>query len=121
MSNLTKENTAKVFKEGERRAFFAKGGTSLIASASVQQADAQKSFLANKILAAGGKSWGGDAKTAEAGKSLYANKAMSRAQYLSGGNMPEVSAELAQRVVEAAEKEAALQKAVLKQKSGMER
>lgn len=121
MSVLNKKNTAEVFKEGERKAFFMKGGASIIASASVKEADAQKSLIANKILAAGGKSWGGDLKSAQADKSLYANKAMAQAKYLGGSHTSSVSAKLAARVVEAAEKEAALQNAILQQKSGAER
>ena len=120
MSVLNKKNTAEVFKEGDRKAFFMKGGASIIASASVKEADAQKSLIANKVLAVGGKSWSGELKSAQADKSLYANKAMAQAKYLGGNKMSEVSAELAARVVEAAEKEAALQNVVLKQKAGVE-
>ena len=120
MSVLNKKNTAEVFREGERKAFFMKGGTNIIASASLKEADAQKSLIANKVLAAGGKSWGGELKSAQANKSLYANKAMAQAKYLGGSRVSSVAAELAQRVVEAAEKEALLQNAILQQKSGKE-
>ena len=78
-------------------------------------------MIANKVLAAGGKSWSGELKSAQADKSLYANKAMAQAKYLGGSHTSSVSAELAARVVEAAEKEVALQNAILQQKSGAER
>ena len=62
MSNLNKENAAKVFAGGERKDFFLKSGTSILSTAEVKKADAQRSYISNQILSAGGKYWLGELK-----------------------------------------------------------
>lgn len=110
MSNLTKEKAAKVLAGGGK-----------IWTGNVLNADAQKNYIANQILSKGGKEWTGELRTADQDKSLYANKALSKGMMLGSGTERNVAPELAARVVEKAEKEAALQQAILKQMAGMEK
>lgn len=103
MSNLTKENTGKVFGQGEARKFFTAGGASILATQNVKAARADKSYIANKVLSNGGKSWGGELMRADEGKSLITNKAISKNQYLGGGEMSYVAPEKALEVVNTVE------------------
>lgn len=103
MSNLTKENTGKVFGQGEARKFFTTGGTSILATQNVKAARADKSYVANKVLSNGGKSWGGELQRADESKSFVANKAISKNQYLGGGEMSYVAPEKALEIVNTAE------------------
>ncbi len=116
MSNLTKENAGKVFGKGETRKFFAKGGASILATHAVQAANAQKSYVVNKLLSMGGQDWSGELHQASADKSYAANKAMSKGQYLGSGGMSFVAPEKALEIVNAAE----AQYAAIRSMSGKE-
>lgn len=116
MSNLTKENTGKVFEQGEARKFFSKGGTSILATQNVRQAQAQRSYIANKFLAEGNNAWVGELQYAYANKSFVANKAISADKHLAGGELLSVDHEKALQAVNMSE----AQQAALLARSGKE-
>ena len=103
MSNLTKENTGKVFGQGEARKFFTAGGTSILATQNVKAAQAQREYISNKVLSTNGKGWIGELRLADESKSLITNKAISKNQYLSSGEMSYVAPEKALEIVNTAE------------------
>lgn len=118
MSNLTKENTGKVFGQGEARKFFTAGGTSILATQNVQAAQAQREYISNKVLSTNGKGWIGELRLADESKSLITNKAISKNQHLSSGEMSYVAQEDAERAVKAADFE--VQQAAILARTGKE-
>ena len=105
MSNLNKKNAERIFSHGETKEFFMKGGTELKSSNKTLEADANRSFIANKILANNGQGWRGNAYEADADKPYYTNQAKSKGQWLGSGQFFNEDANIAYRAMSAAEQE----------------
>lgn len=112
MSNLTKNNTGNIFGKGSAREFFAKKAT-LISTQYVLEANAQKSFIANKAMSKSNPDWSGELVYAAGDKNFYANKAMTNNSLLASGKERNVAPELAQQMIERMEKETIAQMAIL--------
>lgn len=113
MEKLLTPNRAKnVFSAQGARDFFAKGGVTYISNASLQSADAQKSFIENKLISNGAKDWSGewtfDADGYE--KIKAADKQMLSAKSISDGEKESVDPLWAKDIATKADKEFAASK-----------
>lgn len=105
MSNLNKKNAEQIFSHGETKKFFMKGGTNIKASNQTIEADASRSFIANKILTNNGQGWRGNEYEADANKPYYTNQAKSKGQWIGSGQFFNEDANIAYRAMTAAEQE----------------
>lgn len=113
MEKLLTPNRAKnVFSAQGSHDFFAKGGAAYVSNASLQAADAQKSFIANKLISNGAKNWAGELTFDADGyeKIKAADKQMLSAKSISDGEKESVDPLWAKDIAMKADKEFAANK-----------
>ena len=57
---ITKNNASKIFSGEKAQTFFMHGGTSFCVSATLTQADPERTYLSNLVTTNGGTSWSGN-------------------------------------------------------------
>lgn len=110
MTLLNPKAAYNVFNHGkEAHDFFKNGGANYISTASMEEANAQRSVIANLLVSKGSKCWSEVLTYCPEGEKMMknANKELLEGKRISGAEMPAVDPDQAARMVEKAERQIA--------------